>query len=134
VRLQERRRKTLRKSALHDISERIEPELLEDVPDPLQHGDGDAGPKGAAHPHPYDGAFEPLDDFEYALNAAEPMTEGDQIERGGLRTADGERRRKPRNLSEGRALKLRLHVEIEMDFPDRDGPTRRRSTCMTWTA
>jgi len=50
VRLKERRRKTLRKSALHDIRERIELELLEDAPDSLQHGDGDAGVKGAA-PH-----------------------------------------------------------------------------------
>jgi hypothetical protein len=52
------------------------------------------------------------------------MTEGDQIERGRLRTADGKRRREPRNLGEGRALELRLHVEIEMDFPDSDGPAR----------
>jgi hypothetical protein len=41
---------------------------------------------------------EPVDDFECALNACEPMTEGDQIERGRLRTADGKRCREPRNL------------------------------------
>lgn len=41
---------------------------------------------------------EPVDDFECALNASGPMTEGDQIERGRLRTADGKRRREPRNL------------------------------------
>jgi hypothetical protein len=109
---------------LHDIRERIELELLEDAPDPLQHGDGDAGANGAAHPRPGHGAFEPLDYFEYGLNSAEPMTEGDQIELGRLWAADGERRRKPCNLSEGRTLKLRLHLEIEMDFPDSDGPPR----------
>src|SRR5258708_3272280 len=124
VRLQKRRRKTLRKSALHDIRERIEPELLENVPDPLNDGDRDAGAKSASYPRPCHGALEPLDDFEHAFNASESVTEGDEIERGRLRTADGKRRREPRNFGEGRALELRLHVEIEMDFPDSDGPAR----------
>jgi hypothetical protein len=38
------------------------------------------------------------------------MTEGDEIERGRLGTADGERRRKASNLSERRTLELRLDI------------------------
>jgi hypothetical protein len=51
------------------------------------------------------------------------VTEGDEIERGRLGTADGKRRREPWNLAEGRDVELRLDVEIEMDFPDGNGPS-----------
>ncbi len=83
---------------------------------------GTPGANRALHPLHRHGALEPLDDFECTLNAAEPVTEGDEIQRGCLGAADGKRCREPPNLGERRELEFRLHVEVEVNFPDGDRP------------
>ena len=60
---------------------------------------------------------EPVDDFERALDAAESVTEGDEIQCGRLGTADGKRCREPSNLGKGRKFELRFHIELEADLP-----------------